>query len=215
MKRIIAILMVLALVLTLGSVTVFAEEADDGVTDGETVTEEILPSEGEGNVDFGARIVEAWERGDIIQVASLAVTGLMLLFVYLLKKGIKALGTAIVGVANKSSATVDAGVRSMEEASGKAEAKLSEYGEKIQASLDSVDKALETKLGELGERLKESTVKEAQIQQIEVLLVTLIKMFDNVYQHSKTIAATTKEQLAQDYNSVMKAYSTDVHMEEP
>lgn len=203
MKRIIVIFVALALVLAFCSVAVFAEEINDDVADETPVMEESQPSESE-DVDFWTRIVEAWDKGDILQLASLAGTAFMLLLMFFLKKGIISLGSAVVGVANKSNATVDAGVDVMEEAAKNTEKKLSEYGDKIQESLAS-----------LGENLQKSTVKEEQIKHIETLLVTLIKMFDNVYQHSKTIAAATKEQLAEDYNAAMKVYNTDVNMEEP
>ena len=193
--------MIFVFIFGIAGLTAFAEEApetDTPALEGEAPDGEIP------EVSFLDRIIEAWETGDILQVASLAATAIMLLLVYLLKKGIKSLGAAIVGVANKSSATVDAGVGTIEEAAKSTEIKLAEYGEKIQHSLSDLDT-----------RLKESTVKAEQIKQLETLLVTLIKMFDNVYQHSKTIAAATKEQLSADYNTAMKPYNTDVHMEEP
>lgn len=202
MKKVITFLMIFIFIFSFAGLTTFAEEIHS--EDNTPVIDEDAKNEELSEVSFFDRIIEAWEKGNILQIASLAATFLMLLFVYLLKKGIKSLGSAIVGVANKSTATVDAGVETMEESAKNTEAKLTEYGDRIQESLADLDK-----------RLKESTVKEEQIIQIETLLVTLIKMFDNVYQHSKTIAAATKEQLAEDYNAAMRVYNPEVHTDAP
>ena len=178
-------------------VTVSAQEPEtvvDGVVS--DVYESQDSAETEGTVtDYIDRIKEAWTNGNLAEMLSLATALLILLATLLLKKGMKSLGGAVGAALANSKAAEKYMADKVNLSLGEMRESLDNLKKKIDVLVDKAD----------GDRITANEVRK-----IQQLVTAEIKMLDNVYQHSKTIPAATKEQLAMTYTEAMRGGSKEV-----
>ena len=154
----------------------------------ETVDPSTVVTESGDAVDYFGRIREAWTNGNLAELVSLAGAVAIMIATILLKRGMKSLGNAVSSALTK-----------MNEA-------RRDGNKRVNDSLEAVSLRLEKLEGKLeGER-----VSAEEMHKLAGLVVAEIKMLDNVYQHSKTIPAAVKDQLAMTYTEAMRSASLEV-----
>lgn len=138
---------------------------------------------------FVDRIKESWNKGSLGEVLTLAGALVMLVAAMILKKTMKNICDTIIKA-----------MKGLKESTGESNKELRESVAVCQKKLD----ALTGDVNAIRESNENAVTKE-QMQELKNIGMTQLKMFDGVYQHSKTIPNVIKERLAEDFASVNKA----------
>ena len=148
--------------------------------------------------EFGDRIKEAWTKGSLGEVLTLAGAFIMLIAAMILKK-------TMTGICD----TIIKAMRGLKESTG-------ESNKELRETVESCQKKLEALAGDVNaiRESSENVVTKEQVQELKNIGMTQLKMFDTVYQHSKTIPNVIKEKLSVSYNDVNKAVAIEENLYE-